>query len=53
MCLLEVVRREEGVGCSGFLAAGRAANAVDVVLGVVGVIEINYKLDIFDICGNE
>lgn len=51
--LLKVVRREEGVGCSGFLATCCAANAVDVVLRVVGIIEINYKLDILNICGND
>lgn len=50
--LFEVVRCEESVGCSSFLATCRAANAMDVVLRVVGIIEINYKLDILDICGN-
>lgn len=50
--LLKVVGCEESVGCSRFLTACRAPNAVNVVLRVVGVIEVNYKLDILDICGN-
>lgn len=52
MCLLHVVGREERVSCSSFLATGCAANAVDVVLRVVGVVEVNDEFDVFDICGS-
>lgn len=52
MRLLEVVGCEERVGGSCFLAAGRAADAVNVVLGVVRIIVIYNKFHILDICGN-
>lgn len=51
MRLFKVVGCKEGVGCSSFLATCCAANAMDVILRVVGIIEINYKLHILDICG--
>lgn len=48
--LFHVVRREEGVGGARFLTAGRASNAVDIVLGGVRVVIIDDKFHIFHIC---
>lgn len=47
--LPQVPRREEGVGGALVVAAGRAANAVDVVLRRVGIVVVDDKLDIFHI----
>lgn len=47
--LPQVSWREEGVGSALVGAAGRAANTVDVVLGGVGVVVVDDKLDVFHI----
>lgn len=47
--LPQVARREEGVSCAFVSAAGRASNAVHVVLGGVGIIVVDDELDIFNI----
>lgn len=48
--LPHVVGREEGVGRARLLAAGRAANAVDIILRVVGVVKVDDKFHVFHIC---
>lgn len=47
--MAEVARREEGVGGAFVGAAGGAADAVDVVLGGVGVVVIDNELDILHV----
>lgn len=47
--LTDVARSEEGVGGAFVGAAGRAADAVDVVLGRVGVVVIDNKLDVLHV----
>lgn len=47
--LPDVPRSEEGVGRAFVGAAGGAADAMDVVLGGVGIVVIDDKLDIFHI----
>lgn len=48
--LPHVVWCEEGIGCACLLATSRSANAVDIVLGVVGVVKVDDKFDVFNIC---
>jgi len=48
--LPHVVRSEEGIGCACLLATSRSANAVDIVLRVVGVVKVDDKFHIFNIC---
>lgn len=48
--LFHVVGGEESVGRARFLTAGRAANAVDIVLGGVRVVIIDDKFHILHIC---
>lgn len=47
--LTAVARSEEGVGGAFVGAAGRAADAVDVVLGRVGVVVIDNELDVLHV----
>lgn len=47
--MADVARGEEGVGGAFVGAAGRAADAVDVVLGRVGVVVIDNELDILHV----
>lgn len=47
--LTDVARSEEGVGGAFVGAAGRAADAVDVVLGRVGVVVIDNELDVLHV----
>ena len=47
--LFHVVGRKESVGRAGFLTASRTANAVNVVLGIVGVVIVNDKFDVLHI----
>lgn len=47
--LAGVARSEEGVGGAFVGAAGRAADAVDVVLGRVGVVVIDNELDVLHV----
>lgn len=48
--LPHVVRGEEGVGCASLLAPGSSADAVDIVLRVVGVVKVDDKFHVFNIC---
>ena len=48
--LPHVVGSEEGVGCACLLATSRSANAVDIVLRVVGVVKVDDKFHVFNIC---
>lgn len=48
--LFHVVGGEEGVGRARFLTAGRASNAVDIVLRGVRVVIIDDKFHILHIC---
>lgn len=48
--LPHVVRSEEGIGCACLLATCRSANAVDIVLRVVGVVKVDDKFHVFYIC---
>lgn len=50
LCLFHVVWCKERVGCPSFLAASSTANAVNVVLRIVGVVIVNDKFDILNIC---
>ena len=47
--LPDVPRSEEGVGGAFVVAAGRAADAVDVVLRRVGVVVIDDELDVLHV----
>ena len=49
--LLGVAGGEEGVGGAGVLGPSRATDAVDVVLRVVGEVEVHHVLDVGDVCG--
>lgn len=48
--LPHVVGSEEGVSCACLLATSCSANAVDIVLRVVGVVKVDDKFHIFHIC---
>lgn len=48
--LPHVVWSEEGISCACLLATSRSANAVDIVLRVVGVVKVDDKFHIFNIC---
>lgn len=48
--LFHVVGRKESVRRASFLTASRTANAVNVVLGIVGVVIVNDKFDVLHIC---
>lgn len=48
--LPHVVRSEEGISRASLLATSRSANAVDIVLRVVGVVKVDDKFHIFNIC---
>ena len=50
--LLGIAGGEEAVGRAGLLGTGRSADAVDVVLGVVGEVKVDHKLYVVDICGS-
>ena len=49
--LPHVVGGEEGVGCARLLATSCAADSVDIVLRVVGIVIVDDKFHVFDICG--
>lgn len=48
--LSHVVRSEEGISCACLLATSCSANAVDIVLRVVGVVKVDDKFHVFNIC---
>lgn len=48
--LPHVVGGEEGIGRACLLATCRSANAVDIVLRVVGVVKVDDKFHVFNIC---
>lgn len=48
--LPHVVLGEEGIGCACLLATCRSANAVDIVFRVVGVVKVDDKFHVFNIC---
>ena len=45
-----IVVREKGVGRAGVGAARRAANAMYVVLGLIGVVDVDHEFDVGDVC---
>jgi hypothetical protein len=48
--LLRVVRREECISGSCLVGSACAPDAMNIVFGAVGEIEVNDELDIIDIC---
>lgn len=48
--LPHVVWCEEGIGCACLLATSCSAYAVDIVLRVVGVVKVDDKFHVFNIC---
>lgn len=48
--LSHVVRSEEGISRACLLATSCSANAVDIVLRVVGVVKVDDKFHVFNIC---
>lgn len=48
--LSHVVWSEEGISCACLLATSCSANAVDIVLRVVGVVKVDDKFHVFNIC---
>ena len=48
--LPHVVWSEEGIGRACLLATCRSANAMDIVLRVVGVVKVDDKFHVFHIC---
>lgn len=48
--LPHVVWSEEGISRACLLATSRSANAMDIVLRVVGVVKVDDKFHVFNIC---
>lgn len=48
--LPHIVWGEEGISRASLLATGRSANAVNIVLRVVGVVKVDDKFHVFNIC---
>ena len=48
--LLGVVGREEGVGRARVAATPSSPDAVNIVLRVVGIVQVDHKLDVIHIC---